>query len=117
MSSSIVNDLNNYATEVHLEELRRTQGENQERQERERSQSQAEPSDTPGEPTTVRVEEELVLPTPPSVHAVVVGALCHSVYATSVWATQNISHLYRAYEKYCKIAIYLDWIEISILYL
>lgn len=84
MSSSIVNDLNNYATEVHLEELRRTQGENQERQERERSQSQAEPSDTPGEPTTVRIEEELVLPTPPSVHAVVVGALCHSVYATSV---------------------------------
>lgn len=115
MSSSIVNDLNNYATEVHLEELRRTQGENQERQERERSQSQAEPSDTPGEPTTVRIEEELVLPTPPSVHAVVVRALCHSVYATLVWATQNISHLYRAYEKYCKIAIYLDWIEISIL--
>lgn len=86
MASSIVNELNNYATEVHVEELRRSQGENQERQERERSQSQIEPNDIPTEPTTVRIEEELVLPTTPSVHAVVVCDLTSIIQSCSkIW--------------------------------
>lgn len=59
MATNLVNELNNYAREVHLEELRRVQGESQEKE-----RSQTETSDSVVEAPTIKVDEELNLPLP-----------------------------------------------------
>ncbi|KAG8329312.1 hypothetical protein J6590_089599 [Homalodisca vitripennis] len=61
MVNTLVTDLNNYAAEVHLEELRRAQGESQEKE-----RGPGEPSaEAQGEVPVVKIEDELSLPIPP----------------------------------------------------
>lgn len=83
MANNSVNELNSYAAEVHLEELRRAQGETQER---ERAQA-AETAETPVNPDvpTIKVEEELTLPIPSPTHTVVVSCTRFFVFFLSAY--------------------------------